>query len=104
MSQSAASAYTTIGYQGSMTALTCKPVMAVYKIPVHHQSAPYSRTKSVHDEVLHILCATVDHLSQGCGVGIIGKGNMLIFGKLCFQKINKMHNTCLLYTSDAADE
>src|SRR5690606_9010084 len=51
---------------------TCNAMLAVEKLPVGYKSASQACTERDDDKVAHAFGGTVDHFTDGSGVGIVG--------------------------------
>ena len=55
-----------------MTQFACESVAAVNHLSVDNDTRTYACTECNVDEVFHTSSHTVSHLTERCGVGIIG--------------------------------
>ncbi|MPM45484.1 hypothetical protein SDC9_92171 [bioreactor metagenome] len=69
-----------------MSKFTCKAIVAVHHLSVHHNPTSYTGSESDYNKVFHSAGCPVCHFTDGCRIGIVGKrhGNTYsVFQHLC---------------------
>ncbi len=57
--------------EGGVTTLSCKTIMAVYQVAIDDKTAANPGSEGIHHKVIHSFSSTVNHLANGCRVGIV---------------------------------
>ena len=68
--------------------------MTIEQLTVDHDTRAYASTQGDDDEVLHTACHTINHLTNGSGIGIIGQGYGDIVQTLA-EQLGEGHHTIM---------